>query len=265
MADTDRVLSSTDGGVTTITINRPDRLNALDLYTLAALDDAFARIAADPDVRAVIITGAGGRAFSAGADVKAWAGGLPDEPGRPADEWVPMAHRLIARVYRLPKPVIAAVNGVAVGAGLDLALSCDFRIGSQTARFGSVYVNVGIAPDAGGTFLLPRIVGMTHAKELIYTGRIIDAAEAAGIGLVSSVVAPGELLDAARSLAGRLAAGPSVAIGVAKENIQEHWNLSIEVALRSEMRGGHICGPTADHEEGLKAVNEKRTPRFIGR
>jgi 2-(1,2-epoxy-1,2-dihydrophenyl)acetyl-CoA isomerase len=264
MADTNRVLSSADGGVTTITLNRPERLNALDLYTLGELDDIFARIAADPDVRAVIITGAG-RAFSAGADVKAWAGGLPDEPGRPADEWVPMAHRLIARVYRLPKPVIAAVNGVAVGAGLDLALSCDFRIGSETARFGSVYVNVGIAPDAGGTFLLPRIIGITRAKDLIYTGRIIDAAEAAQIGLISFLTAPGELLDAARDLASRLAAGPSVAIGVAKENIQEHWNLSIEAALRSEMRGGRICGTTADHEEGLKAVNEKRAPQFIGR
>jgi 2-(1,2-epoxy-1,2-dihydrophenyl)acetyl-CoA isomerase len=264
MTDSSRVLSATDGAVTTITINRPDRMNALDSRTLAALDDAFARAAADAAVRAVIVTGTG-RAFSAGADVKEWASGDAGGSDAPADGWVTLAHRLISRVYRLPKPVVAAVNGVAVGGGFDLALACDFRIGADTSRYGAVYVNIGFAPDAGGTFLLPRIVGMTRAKELIYTGRIIDAAEAAQIGVVSSVVPGSELTAASRELAGRLAAGPSVAIGLAKENIQDHWNSTLESALRNESRAGSICGATADHAEGLQAVNEKRPPQFTGR
>jgi enoyl-CoA hydratase/carnithine racemase len=264
MTDTDKVLTATDGSIATITINRPERLNALDTYTLAGLDEAFARASADRAVRAIILTGAG-RAFSAGADVKEWASGEGGGDDRPADDWVTLAHRLVSRVYRLPKPVIAAVNGVAVGGGFDLALACDFRIGADTSRFGAVYVNIGFAPDAGGTFLLPRIVGMTAAKDLIYTGRIIDAAEASDLGVVSSVVPGAELLTKARELAARLASGPSVAIGLAKENIQEHWNSTIESALRSEGRAGRICGATADHEEGLKAANEKRVPQFIGR
>ena len=263
MTDEDRVVTAVDEAVTTITLNRPQRLNALDTLTLAALDEAFARAAADPAVRAIIVTGAG-RAFCAGADVKEWASGATGGPDRPTDDWVTLAHRLIARVYRLPKPVIAAINGVAVGAGFDLALSCDFRIGASASRFGAVYVNIGIAPDAGGTYLLPRIVGMTRAKELIYTGRIIDANEAAQIGIVSTVTDDDKLMAAASELAGRLAAGPSVAIGLAKENIQEHWNVSIESALRSEKRAGGIASATADHAEGLKAVNEKRTPQFTG-
>lgn len=264
MTDEDRIVTATDGAVMTITLNRPGRLNALDTHALAALDDAFARAGADPAVRAVIVTGAG-RAFCAGADVKEWASGDQGGQDRPADDWVTLAHRLIARVYRMPKPVIAAVNGVAVGAGFDLALSCDFRIGSSTSRFGAVYVNIGIAPDAGGTYLLPRIVGTTRAKELIYTGRIIDAAEAEQIGILSAVTDSDKLLAAAGQMAERLAAGPSVAIGLAKENIQEHWNVSIESALRSEKRAGGITSSTADHEEGLKAVNEKRAPKFTGR
>jgi enoyl-CoA hydratase/carnithine racemase len=264
MTDSSRVLSSTEGAVTIITINRPERMNALDSLTLAALDDAFARAASDAAVRAIVLTGTG-RAFSAGADVKEWASGDAGGNDGPADGWVTLAHRVVSRVYRLPKPVVAAVNGVAVGAGFDLALACDFRIGADTSRFGAVYVNIGFAPDAGGTFLLPRIVGMTRAKDLIYTGRIIDAEEAAGIGVLSSVVQGSELIAAARELAGRLASGPSVAIGLAKENIQDHWNSTLEDALRNESRAGSICGATADHVEGLKAVNEKRPPQFTGR
>jgi enoyl-CoA hydratase/carnithine racemase len=266
MTDEQTVIRTTDGAVATLTLNRPSRLNALNTPTLAALNDEFARITADPAVRAVIITGAG-RAFSAGADVKSWAAGTDEADeagGRPAEGWVALAHRLIARIYRLPKPVVAAVNGVAVGGGLDLALACDFRIGSDTSRYGSVYVNIGYAPDAGATYLLPRIVGMTRAKELIYTGRIIDAAEALAIGMVSSVVPGSELLAAAGELAGRLAGGPSVAIGLSKLNIQEHWTATLESALANESRAGGIAAATDDHREGLAAVNEKRPPQFTG-
>jgi enoyl-CoA hydratase/carnithine racemase len=264
MSDTNQVLSAVSGSTATITLNRPERLNALDTLTLAALDEALAWAAADSAVRAVILTAAG-RGFCAGADVKEWASGEGAGEGRPADDWVTLCHRVVARLYRLPKPVVAAVNGVAVGAGFDLTLACDFRIAADTARFGSVYVNIGFSPDGGASFLLPRIVGMTRAKELIYTGRIISAAEAAEMGVVSSVVPAGELAAAAGELAGRLAAGPTVAIGLAKENIQEHWNASLESALHAEARAGRICSGTTDHAEGLGAVNEKRVPQFQGR
>jgi enoyl-CoA hydratase/carnithine racemase len=265
MTEENIVIRTTDRAVATLTLNRPSRLNALNTPLLAALNDEFARIDTDPAVRAVIITGEG-RAFSAGADVKSWASGTDEAggDGRPAEGWVTLAHRLITRIYRLPKPVVAAVNGVAVGGGLDLALACDFRVGADTSRYGSVYVNIGFAPDAGATFLLPRIVGMTRAKDLIYTGRIIDAAEASAIGLVSSVVPGSELPAAAGELAARLAAGPSVAIGLAKENIQEHWTASLESALANESRAGGIAAATDDHREGLAAANEKRSPQFTG-
>ena len=262
---TPRVLLALDGAVATITLNRPDQMNALDLPSLLELERAIAKVAGDSDVRCVVVTG-NGRAFCAGADVKEWAS---TEPGaaeqEPTEDWVTVSHRIMARLYRLPKPVIAAVNGVAVGAGLDLALACDFRVAADLARFGSVYVRIGIPPDAGASYFLPRIVGVTTAKELIYTGRIIDAGEAERIGLVSRVVPAAELAAHVQGFAAELASGPTVAIGMAKENIQEHGTSSIESALRSEQRAERYCETTADHVEGLAAVNEKRPPHFEGR
>lgn len=265
MTTQESLLQQRDGGLLTLTLNRPERLNALDLATLLQLDVAVARARADERVRAVLVTG-NGRGFSAGADVKEWASGESDSSTEetPNDGWVATAHRVIASLYRLPKPVIAAVNGVAVGAGLDFALAADFRVASENARFGSVYIRLGIPPDAGASFLLPRIVGVTKAKEMIYTGRIIDAAEAERIGLVSSVVPADDLLASATAMAEELAAGPTLAIGMAKENIHEHWTAYIEAALKSEERAGRICTETDDHREGLAAVNDKRTPQFLG-
>lgn len=265
MTTQDVLLEDRDGGLLTLTLNRPDRLNALDLATLLRLDRAVARARADDRVRAVLVTGSG-RGFSAGADVKDWAAGESNESAdqEPNDGWVATAHRVVASLYRLPKPVIAAVNGVAVGAGLDLALAADFRVASEKARFGSVYIRLGIPPDAGASFLLPRIVGVTKAKDMIYTGRIIDAAEAERIGLVSRVLPADQLLAGARELAEELANGPTLALGMAKENIHEHWNAYIEAALKSEERAGRVCTETDDHREGLAAVNEKRVPKFVG-
>lgn len=265
MADQQSLTHEQAGGLLTLTLNRPERLNALDLRTLLQLERAVTRARADDTVRAVLITG-NGRGFSAGADVKEWAAGESSDSDEtePNDGWVPTAHRVVASLYRLPKPVVAAVNGVAVGAGLDLALAADFRIASENARFGSVYIRLGIPPDAGASFLLPRVVGVTRAKEMIYTGRIIDAAEAELIGLVSRVVPGDDLIASAREMAGELAGGPTLAIGMAKENIHEHWNAYIEAALKSEERAGRVCTETEDHREGLAAVNEKRAPHFVG-
>lgn len=256
-----RVLFDVDPhGVATVTLNRPASLNALDRATLAELDAALAGAWRDPSVRCLVLTGAG-RGFCAGADVKEWSAGAAAEED---DDWVQRMHQLLPRLYRLPKPVIAAVNGVAVGAGLDLALAADFRIASTTARFGSVYVNIGFCPDGGASYLLPRLVGPTRAAELIFTGRIIDTPEAERIGLLTALVEPDQLAATAREWALRLAAGPTVAIGLAKENLRENATLSLESALRNERRAGELCAATADHREGLQAVLERRAPNFTG-
>src|ERR687886_665794 len=217
-------------GVGVITLNRPERLNALDLRTIVELDHVVERAANRPAVRCLLLTG-NGRAFSAGADVKEWGEGA-GERDPDADGWVERMHRLMARLYRLPKPVVAAVNGVAVRARCDLALVAHLRIASSAARFGEVYVRVGFCPDAGGSFLLPRLIGPTKAAEPIFTGRIVDAREADRLGLLNALIEPDQLLPTAREWAARLAAGPTVAIGLAKENIRLNCNLAFEDALR---------------------------------
>lgn len=257
-----RILWDETDGVGSITLNRPERMNALDLRTIVELDHAIERAANRQSVRCLLLTG-NGRGFSAGADVKEWgSGGGEDEDG---DGWVPRAHRVMTRLHRLSKPVIAAVNGVAVGAGCDLALVADLRIASTTARFGQAYVRVGYCPDAGGSYLLPQLIGPTKAAELIFTGRIIDAQEADRLGLLNALVEPDALLPAARDLALRLAKGPTVAIGLAKENLRLNRNLAFEDALRNERRAGERCGMTEDSREGLRAAQEKREPVFTGR
>lgn len=256
------ILWDQQDGVGIITLNRPDALNALNYAHLVDLNSAVQRAEFDPSVRSLVITGAG-RGFSAGADVKEWGSGQADD--EPAAGWVDLAHALITRIYRLPKPVVAAVNGVAVGAGCDIALASDLRIASTTARFGQAYIRVGYCPDAGGSFLLPRLIGEARAMEMIYTGRIIDANEADRIGLLNALVEPEELLPAALDLAGRLAKGPTVAIGLSKQNIRQNALLSIEDALRNERRAGNICGKTEDAKEGLAATLERREANFQGR
>jgi 2-(1,2-epoxy-1,2-dihydrophenyl)acetyl-CoA isomerase len=261
--DYQHILWEQQGGVGIITLNRPAAMNALNRPHLVELNHALERAEFDPGVRSLVITGAG-RGFSAGADVKEWGspGGADEEPSA---GWIDLAHALIARIYRLPKPVVAAVNGVAVGAGCDIALAADLRVASTAARFGQAYIKLGYCPDAGGSFLLPRLIGEARAMELIYTGRIIDAAEADRLGLLNALVEPDQLLPTALELAGRLAKGPTIAIGLAKQNIRQNASLTIEDALRSERRAGNICGRTEDAKEGLAATLERREANFQGR
>jgi 2-(1,2-epoxy-1,2-dihydrophenyl)acetyl-CoA isomerase len=256
----DHVTWEMHGAVGVLTLNRPDRLNAISNATIDDLAAVIAEATHNKAVRAVVITGAG-RAFCAGADVQEWNAGS-DEDQEP---WPPKMHRVMSGLYWMPKPVIAAVNGVAVGAGCDVALVSDMRIASTAARFGEVYMRLGFCPDAGGSYLLPRIVGESRAAEMIYTGRIIDAAEAHLIGLVSEVVDADALMDCALEQARVFAAGPTVAIGIAKQNIRRNHTATFEEALRVELRGGELCGQTEDHVEGLKATIEKRDPVFVGR
>ncbi|MGI5326968.1 enoyl-CoA hydratase/isomerase family protein [Actinomadura nitritigenes] len=258
MTEHNDLIWQVDDGVGVLTLNRPGSMNALRSATLEELAAVVRQAEHDPSVRAVLVTGAG-RAFCAGADVNEWA----DDDGD--STWVPMMHDVMTRLYWLPKPVVAAVNGVAVGAGCDLSLVADLRIASDKARFGEAYIRLGFCPDAGGSYLLPRIVGEARAMEMIYTGRIVEAAEALDIGLVSRVVEHEKFMDAALEQARQLASGPTVAIGLAKQNIRKNHTATFEEALRTEGRGGAICAQTRDHVEALKASVDKRAPEFTGR
>ena len=257
------ILWEQQDGVAIITLNRPDALNALNRPHLRELNHAIERARYDAGVRSVVITGAG-RGFCAGADVKEWGAGS-GEDDEPEAGWIDLAHALIMRIYRLPKPVVAAVNGVAVGGGRGIPPGSDLRGASTKARLGQGDNQLGHRPDARGAFLLPRLIGEARAMEMIYTGRIIEADEADRIGLLNRLVEPDQLMPAALELAGRLAKGPTLAIGLSKENIRQNALLNIEDALRNERRAGEICGKTEDSKEGLRATLERREANFQGR
>jgi enoyl-CoA hydratase/carnithine racemase len=257
------VLASHNDGVRTLTLNRPEALNALTVEAMAALADRLEAAAKDPGTRAVIITGAGG-AFSAGGDVAF----LQELPGMPAARIKEIVYGTFQRAPRairaMDKPVIAAVNGAAVGAGCEIAVACDFRIASEHARFGEVWINLGCVPAMGGMFLLPRIVGLAKATELVMTGQIIDAAEALRVGLVSTVVTPAELGPAAERLARRLARGPARALAAAKAALNRGLDSNLWAELEATVEQQIACFGTRDFAEGVRALGEKRPPRFTG-
>jgi enoyl-CoA hydratase/carnithine racemase len=257
------VLPRREGGVCTLTLNRPAASNALTVEAMAALADHLEEAAKDPATRAVIITGAGA-AFSAGGDI-AFLQALPGMPPAQIKEIVYGTFQRVPRAIRaMAKPVIAAVNGAAVGAGCEIAVACDLRIASDTARFGEVWVNLGCVPALGGMFLLPRIVGLGKATELVMTGAIIDAAEALRIGLVNKVVAPSELASAAGELALRLARGPSRALAAAKAALNRGLESNLWTELEATVEQQIMCFGTRDFAEGVRALAEKRAPRFTG-
>ena len=256
------ILFEVRDGVGWVTLNRPERLNAISRTTIIDLQEMLGQVDGRRDVRCLAFTGAG-RAFSAGADVKEWYERSGEaEPGL---GWVPLMHALILRLRRYRLPLVAAVNGVAVGGGCDLTLACDIRIGSTNARFGEAYINVGTIPDAGGTYLLPRIIGHARAAEMILTGRIIDAEEAHRFGLLNRLVQPEALMQEAHAFARGLAEGPTVAIGLARKNLDRSWHLDLEAELAQERAAGELCHVTYDSGEGLKAAYERRKPKFEGR
>lgn len=253
---------SVEGSVALITLNRPASRNALDRRLAEELFELLGRCARE-EVRAVVITGAG-KAFSAGGDLLELWGRIEGE-GEGLDVILRQTyHPPILRLVNLPKPVIAAVNGSAVGAGCDLALACDLRIASQDARFGEVFSRVGLAPDCGGSYLLPRLVGVGKALELIFTGEIIDAAEALRIGLVNRVVPAERLLEESLEVARALAEGPTLALGLAKRNVWQGLGLGLESALAGEAEAQGRLARTSDFKEGVMAFKEKREPRFRG-
>ena len=252
-------------GIATLTLNRPERLNALGGTLRDDLHDAITRSAADPDVRVMIVTGAG-KGFCAGGDVKAMNEAKESQRERPLLEKIaPGRDRTLLAMRDAPQPIIAAVNGAAAGAGMNLALGCDIRLASTAAKFSQAFVKRGLHPDWGGTYFLPRVVGMAKACELIFTGAVIDAAEALRLGIVSQVLPPEELLPAAQALARAIADGPPIAIRLAKRGLYRNAESDLRTALEYETFAQNNCFETEDATEGIKAFVEKRPPRFKGR
>jgi enoyl-CoA hydratase/carnithine racemase len=252
-------------GIATLTLNRPERLNALGGTLRQDLHDAVTRAGADPEVRVMVVTGAG-KGFCSGGDVKAMGEAKAGQRERPLIEKIaPGRDRTLLAMREAPQPIIAAVNGAAAGAGMNLALGCDLRIASTAAKFTQAFVKRGLHPDWGGTYFLPRVVGMAKAAEMIFTGEVIDAAEALRLGIVSQVVAPEELLPTAYEMARRIAAGPPVAIRLAKRSLYANEDLDLRGALQIETMAQNICFETEDATEGIRAFGEKRAPIFKGR
>jgi 2-(1,2-epoxy-1,2-dihydrophenyl)acetyl-CoA isomerase len=251
-------------GIATLTLNRPERLNALGDTLRDDLQDAVTRASEDAEVRVLVVTGAG-KGFCSGGDVKAMNERKEQGGTRPLLEKVaPGRDRTVLALRDAPKPVIAAVNGAAAGAGMNLALACDIRVASTAAKFSQAFVKRGLHPDWGGTYFLPRVVGIAKACELIWTGETIDAQEALRLGIVSAVHAPEELLPAAYALAGRIAAGAPTAIRLAKRAIYHSLETDLRKALEFETYAQNICYETEDAREGIRAFVEKRPPVFRG-
>jgi 2-(1,2-epoxy-1,2-dihydrophenyl)acetyl-CoA isomerase len=257
----DVVLRTDEGAVRTLTLNRPDARNALDLTLLSALRAELTAAVDDPAVRCLALTGAG-KAFCAGADVKAWA---EQGPQQGDDPWVVEAHALAVELAGARLPTLALLNGAAVGAGLDLALACDFRIAAEAARFACAYTWLAYPPDVGGTWLLPRLVGVEQAKRFVYTGEFWDARTALERGLVGEVVPLERLAERGGELARELAAGPTVAIGHAKRLLDSAHERTLAEQLEAERLAGEACALSEDHREGLAAASERREPVFHGR
>jgi enoyl-CoA hydratase len=249
------------GPVAVLVLNRPERLNALSGDMLDDLADHLDAIDADPDLRAVVIVGGGEKAFTAGADIAHMRSATPLE----ARAYAQRGHAITNRIESFPKPVIAAVNGYALGGGCELALACDIRLAAEEARFGLPEVNLGIIPGWGGTQRLARATSPGFAKELIFTGRQVTAAEAHAAGLVNEVYAKPELLDRAVEMGELIAAKPPWAIAAAKEVVNLALEGDLHGHLARELDAFALAFTTEDQREGMNAFFEKRKPNFVGR
>jgi enoyl-CoA hydratase len=256
----DILLLEQGDGIALITINNPKALNALTLDTFRALADLLDRLEEDADVRVLLLTGAGEKAFVAGGDIR-YLESLDVEGAR---AFALLAQRLFDRIETFPKPVIAVINGYALGGGCELAMACDLRIAADTARFGQPEVKLGIIPGFAGTQRLARLVGKGRAKELVFSGEMIDAREAWRIGLVNRVVPAEALLAEARAVAATMVNKSASAIRLAKEAIENGLEMDFARAARYEADLFALCFATADAREGLKAFVEKRPAKFTG-
>jgi len=259
------VLLETQGGVATITLNRPEAMNSLDVATKEALLSAVTRVAEDEDVRCVVLTGSG-RAFCVGQDLKEHVGLLAAEDEEALFTTVARHYNpIVTAVATMAKPVIAAVQGVAAGAGASLAFACDFRLLADTAGFNLAFAGIGLSCDTGASWTLPRLVGQAKALELLYWPRTIRAEEAAALGLATSVVPAGELDAATSDLAGRLASGPTVAYGAIRRAVRHSAGAGLAESLAFEEQMMTLTGGTADHRDAVAAFVAKQRPVFHGR
>jgi 2-(1,2-epoxy-1,2-dihydrophenyl)acetyl-CoA isomerase len=255
------ILVKKEGKVVTMTLNRPQSLNFLDPIMAQELERALGDAEKDEGVGAVVITGAG-RAFSAGGDVKFMK---EDHTAYEFYQRMEYITRFIWTMISLPKPIIASVNGPAVGGGCSIALAADMILASETATFAEVFVRIGLIPDCGGIFLLSRRIGLTRAKDLVLTGRTIDAPEAERMGMINRVVPAEALEEETRKMALELAAGATMAMGIAKRLLNQSYESDFDTLLRLENSHQALLRLTEDHREGVKAFFEKRKPEFKGR
>jgi enoyl-CoA hydratase len=258
---TNLLLEIDSDGISTVMINRPKALNALNAATVYELDQAFDELAANPAVKVVIITGSGEKAFVAGADILE----MKDKTAIEGRQWGQLAQAVFRKIENLPKPVIAAVNGYALGGGCELAMACDIRIASEKAKFGQPEVSLGIPPGFGGTQRLPRLVGKGRAKELLFTGDMIDAAEAYRIGLVNQVVASEELIGKTKAMAHKILSKAPIAVQVCKSAVNTGLEVDLNSAIAYEAEVFGLCFATEDQKEGMTAFIEKRKAIFIGK
>jgi 2-(1,2-epoxy-1,2-dihydrophenyl)acetyl-CoA isomerase len=252
------------GGLLTVTLNRPTRKNAITAAMWKELDEVFREAEVDPTVRAVVLTGAEGN-FSAGADLSGdESDGLTGRGRQPILHEMRIVGGIIARIKHLPKPTVAAVDGVAVGVALGIALACDLVLASDRARFMEVFVKRGLALDGGTSWSVPQLVGPRRAKQMAFFGDTVDAGTALSWGLVNEVVSPEELPEVARAWGQRLASGPTTAISLMKAQIDAAADVTFDQALEDEARAQHIVYTTKDMMEGMTAYMERRDPSFVG-
>ena len=257
----ENLLFSKENGIGYVTINRPKALNALNAATVEELDALLDEIAADAEIQVVIVTGGGEKSFVAGADITEMRP-LGAIAGR---AWGQKGQAVFTKLENLPQPVIAAVNGFALGGGCELAMACDIRIASEKAKFGQPETGLGITPGFGGTQRLTRVVGRGHAKELIYTGGMIDAEKAKAIGLVNEVFPQEELMPAAVKLAKKIAKNAPIAVQLSKAAINRGINCDVVTGIAYEAEVFGLCFSTADQKEGMAAFCEKRKATFEGK
>ena len=254
------IRSEVDGGIATITLDRPEALNALTIPMKIELLAAFRAIGRDRSVRAVVLTGAG-RAFCAGQDLKER---LEPDAAPLAVEVRERYNPIITAMWRLDRPIVGAINGVAAGAGASLAFACDIRVAAEGASFVLAFGRIGLVPDSGATWFLPRLVGPAKAAELALLGESLSATDAERFGLVARVVPAEALAETAREVAARLAGLAPLALAQTKRALQRSWSVDLETALEDEAYRQGVAGATSDHAEGLQAFLEKRSPRFTG-
>lgn len=254
------LLYEKEGALGIVTVNRPEALNALNQTVYQELHDLFQQIEDDQEIGVIVLTGSGKKAFVAGADIADMAPRNTVE----IQKFLDVSRMSFDRIYSMSKPVIAAINGFALGGGCELAICCDFRIASETAKFGQPEINLGIIPGGGGTQRLMRLIGMAKTKELVYTGDLIDAQAALSIGLVNKVVPSDSLMGEAREFAKRLLGKSRVILALAKKAIHAGSNTDLASGLDIEAQCFALCFGTKDQKEGMAAFLGKRKPVFTG-